>query len=137
MPDTVGVDLCSHPLCNDIHEIILEILRDARHEGHAHRRPQKQANSSEKPPTRQLAVTGGVVIDDESHDVGIEHRKELIDRRQDQRETDEKLIALEVRKKKFHRKILLEVIRGQTPHSPNSHYRIRGMRCLTPYYFRP
>ena len=108
MPDTVRVEFRAHPLGDDVQKVVLKVLRNPRNEGNAHRCSKQQADASEELPRRELVVLSGVLIDDFSHDNGIQHRKKLVDGRQDQRQADEKLVVFEVIKKKFHRKILAD-----------------------------
>ena len=48
--DAVGVELSAKPLRDQVDVVVLEVLGDARDEGHAHRRRQQQADAAEELP---------------------------------------------------------------------------------------
>ena len=48
VPDAVGVELRAQPLRDDVDEVVLEVLGDARDERHADRRRQQQADAAEE-----------------------------------------------------------------------------------------
>src|SRR5947207_15678278 len=103
MANAVRVELRAESLRDDVHEVVLEVLRDARDERDADRGREKQAHAADELGGRVLVVLRGVPIDDVPKDERIEQREDLVDRSQKQRKDDQQAVAVEVPKKKAHR----------------------------------
>src|SRR5206468_10328728 len=96
MPDTVGINLSTEPLCNDVDVVILEILCHARNERDSNSGCEQQADASKEFSRCVVAVSSGVVIDNVAEDDGIQEGKDLVDRRQHQDQYNEKPVLSEV-----------------------------------------
>ena len=75
-------------------DVVLEVLGDPRDEGDADRRAEQQADAAEELAGRVLLEAGGVLVDDVPEDQRVEQREHLVDRRQDQRQRDQRLVVL-------------------------------------------
>src|SRR5439155_18560070 len=76
-------------LRDDIDEIILEILGDARDQSHANRRSEQQSYTSNGLRARILAIASRVGVADVPENERIQQRKNMIDRRQDKSDDSE------------------------------------------------
>src|SRR5213592_4409187 len=99
MPDTIGINLSTEPLCDDVDVVVLEIFRHSRNEGDPNSGCEQQADASKELSCRVVAISSGVVIDNVAEDDGIQERKDLVDRREHQDQYNEKSILLEVSKR--------------------------------------
>jgi hypothetical protein len=88
MSDAVGVQARAYALCDDVDEVILEVLRHPRHERHADSRGQQQADAAKELAGRVFGEPSRILVDDVTEDQRIEQREHLVDRGQDQRERD-------------------------------------------------
>ncbi len=70
--DAVGVELRAQPLRHQVDVVVLEVLRHARDEGHAHRRRQQKADAPEELPGGVLRKSGCVAVDDIPEDERIQ-----------------------------------------------------------------
>ena len=102
VPDAVRVELRAEPLRDDVDEVVLEVLRDARDERHADRRAEQQADAAEELAGRVLLEPGGVLVDDVAEDQRIEQREDLVDRRQHKRQRDQAAVVPEVAVEQLH-----------------------------------
>ena len=102
MADPVRVDLGAQTLRDDVDEVVLEILRDARDEGDPHRRAEQQAHAPEELGGGVLLELRRVRIDDVAEDQRIEEREDLVDRRQHERERDQRPVTFQIREEQLH-----------------------------------
>ena len=102
MPDTIGINLSTEPLCDDVDVVVLEIFRHARNERDPNSGCEQQADASKELACCVVAVPSGVVIDNVPEDDGIQERKDLVDRREHQDQYNEKPILFEISEKNFH-----------------------------------
>src|SRR5881628_2318138 len=102
MPDTIGINLSTEPLCDDVDVVVLEIFRHTRNERDPNSGCEQQADASKELSRCVVAVSSGVVIDNVAKDDGIQERKDLVDRREHQDQYNEKPILLEVSEKNSH-----------------------------------
>ncbi len=102
MAHAVRIELRAQPLRDDIDAVVLEVLRDPGHEGHADRRKQQQAHPPEELACRVFAVPRGVLVDHMAEDQRIQQRKHLVDGRQQERDREQAAVACEVRPQEAH-----------------------------------
>src|SRR5437867_11426999 len=107
MPDTIGINLSTEPLCDDVDVVVLEIFRHTRNERDPNSGCEQQAGASEELSGRVVAISSGVVIDNVAEDDGIQGRKDLVDRGERQDQYNEKPILVEGAEKNCHRDELL------------------------------
>ena len=89
VPDAVGIDARADLLGDQVDEVVLEILGDARDERDAHGRRQQHADAADELRAGVFAVSGGVGVDDVAEDQRVEQREHLIDGRQHERRGDQ------------------------------------------------
>jgi hypothetical protein len=103
MPDPIRVQLRPEALRDDVDEVVLEVLGDARDEGHAHGRAEEQRHATEELGGRVLLKLRRVLVDDVAEDQRIEQRKDLVDRRERERECHQAPVLLQVAEEEPHR----------------------------------
>src|SRR3989442_1196597 len=96
MPDAVRVQLRAETLRDDVDEIVLEVLRDARDERHSDRRPEEKADAPEELAGRVFLEAGGVSVDDVTQDERIEQRKDLVDRGERERHRHQTPVSAQI-----------------------------------------
>ena len=92
----------AQPLRDDVDEVVLEVLGDAGHEGHADGGRQQQADAAEELAGAVLAIAGGVLVDDVPEDQRVEQREDLVDGRQAQGQDDKLAIVTQVAEQQGH-----------------------------------
>jgi hypothetical protein len=70
--DAIRIHLGPKPLCDDVDEVILEILGDAGNEGDAHCQEKQLARAGDELSRRIVAEAGRVIVDDVAEDQRIE-----------------------------------------------------------------
>src|SRR5436190_3707671 len=85
MPDTVGIEPRSHLLCDQIDEVVLEVLRHTRNKRHADGHSEKHTDTSNELGAGVLGIASCIRVYDVAEDQGIEQGKHLVDRGQNQR----------------------------------------------------
>ncbi len=96
VPEPVGIEPGTEPLGDDVDEIILEVLRDARDECHSHGRGKQEADTTEELRMCIVPVPGRVLVNDVPEDQRIEEGEYLVYCRQDECEENKFPIAAEV-----------------------------------------
>src|SRR6266542_4135819 len=102
MTDPGGIHLRAEPLGDHVDEVVLEVLRYPRHECDADGGSEKQRHTPNELSGRIELVLGCVPINDVPEDQGIEKRKDLIRRGEEQREREQLPVLLRVRVQDIH-----------------------------------
>src|SRR5580698_7628097 len=102
MPDAVGVEPRPNLLGDHIDVIILEVLSDARDEGHTDREAEQERYATDKLADRVVVESRGVGIYHVAEDQRVEKREDLVDRRQNQRRGHQNPIVTQVPIKSRH-----------------------------------
>src|SRR5687768_3034273 len=97
MPQAITVYLGAHTLDDDIDEVVLEILRDARYEGHSDGSSQQEADTFEELRSRILLIAGRVLVDHVAENKWIQQREDLIDSCQEECQYNQLPILFEIR----------------------------------------
>ena len=88
MGQAVGVERGSHPLGDDVDEVVLEVLGHPGDEGHAHGAQQQHGDPADELARGVLAEAGGVVVDDVAEDQGIAEGEHLVGGGEEEGEDD-------------------------------------------------
>ena len=102
MADPVGIEVDADALRDDVDEVILEVLRDPGDERDADGGEQQQADTAKELARGMLAELRRVVVDDVPEDQRVEQREDLVDRRQDEREDDDRPVAAQIGQQEAH-----------------------------------
>ena len=104
--DAVRVQPGAQPLGGDVDEVVLEVLRHARHECHTHRGGQEHAHPAEELAGGVLLEAGRVLVDDVPEDQRVEQGEDLVDGGEHQREQDEPPVVFQVASQELHSGII-------------------------------
>src|SRR5678816_1401202 len=102
MMNAVRVHLRAKALRDHIDEIVLEILRDARDERYANGGTEQKRHASDEFTGRVILVSSRIRIDDVPENQRIKEGKDLVDRRQNEREGHQCPVFLEITVQNIH-----------------------------------
>ena len=102
MSDAVRVHLGADALYDHVDIVVLEILGNTRHESDAHCQEQQCAGAFDERRGLILAKARRVVVDHVPEDERIEKREDLVRRRQQQREENQRAVFTKVGGKEIH-----------------------------------
>ena len=100
--DAVRVEPRPEALGDDVDEVVLEVLGDARDERDADRGGQQQADAAEELAGAVLREPRRVFVDDVAEDQRVEQREDLVDGGQDERKPNQPPIVGQVRGEQLH-----------------------------------
>ncbi len=107
MTDAIRIDGGAHPLSDHIDEVVLEILGHPRYEGDAHRGCEEGQHPAEEGSSIQFRVLGRVLVDHMTEDQRVEQGEDLVDGREQQRESHGSPMGLQVRPENVQSPLIL------------------------------
>src|SRR5882762_4120589 len=139
MPQSIRVHLGSHLLGDQVHEVILKVLRHPGHKSHAYGQPQKETYAM-KEDGKILRRMDRVPVDQVLGDEGVQQRENLVRSRQKQRHDHQLPIPFEITQEDIHRPAaglvgeIKKAVLSKMTWSPAvmHHFRQPGRKTLSP-----